>query len=87
MIDDKTKQEAIENRKISKILQDKYGANRLLIGKSNGMIFFDLPDDPKIFAELIKKLMMSLVIRNLDEHIHALAEEMEKLMPSDNNLN
>ena len=87
MIDDKTKQEAIEGRKISKILQDKYGSNRLLIGKSNGMIFFDIPDDPKVFAELIKKMFMALAVRDLDDHIHALAEEMEKLLPSDKDLN
>ena len=72
---------------ISKQLQDLYGSNRIVIGKAGEKIYFDLPDDPKEFAELIKKLMMSLVIRNLDEHIHALAEEMEKLMPSDNDLN
>ena len=72
---------------ISKQLQDLYGSNRIVIGKAGEKIYFDLPDDPKVFAELIKKLMMSLVIRNLDEHIHALAEEMEKLMPSDNDLN
>ena len=87
MTDKKAEKEATEGRKISKMLQDKYGANRLLIGKSNGMIFFDIPDDPKVFAELIKKMFMALALRDLDDHIHELAKAMEELMPSDNQLN
>ena len=62
--------------KISKQLQDLYGNNRIVIGKADGQIYFDLPDDPKVFAHLIKRMFQALAVREMDEHI----DELEKVM-------
>lgn len=65
---------------ISKQLQDLYGPNRIVIGKAGGKIYFDLPDDPEVFAELIKKMFLALAIRDMGDHLHALAEAMEQIV-------
>lgn len=76
-----------KNTKISKMLQEEYGSNRIIIGKGDGNIYFDIPDNPEVFAELIKKMLMALALRNMDDHIHELAEAIEELVPSDNEVN
>ena len=65
---------------ISKQLQDLYGPNRIVIGKAGGKIYFDLPDDPEVFAHLIKRLFMALAVRDMGDHIHALARQMEDII-------
>lgn len=65
---------------ISKQLQDLYGSNRIVIGKAKGKIYFDLPDDPAVFANLIKKMFMAMAVREMGEHIQALAQAMEEII-------
>lgn len=65
---------------ISKQLQDLYGPNRIVIGKAGGKIYFDLPDDPEVFAELIKKMIIVMVKNDLDDHIDALSEAIQQTM-------
>ena len=65
---------------ISKQLQDLYGPNRIVIGKADGNIYFDLPDDPEVFAHLIKRMFQALAVRDMGEHLHALAEAMEEII-------
>lgn len=65
---------------ISKQLQDLYGSNRIVIGKAKGKIYLDLPDDPEVFAHLIKKMLMAMAVREMDEHIQALAQAMEEII-------
>lgn len=63
---------------ISKQLQDLYGPNRIVIGKADGNIYFDLPDDPEVFAYLIKRMFMALAVRGMDEHIEALTNSLRE---------
>ena len=65
---------------ISKQLQDLYGPNRIVIGKAGEKIYFDLPDDPEVFAHLIKRMFQALAVRDMDDHLHALAQQMEQLI-------
>lgn len=65
---------------ISKQLQDLYGSNRIVIGKAGGKIYFDLPDDPEVFGELIKKMIIVLVNNHLDDHIDALSDAIQHIM-------
>ena len=65
---------------ISKQLQDLYGPNRIVIGKTGEKIYFDLPDSPEVFAHLITRLFMALSVRDMGDHLHALAEAMEEII-------
>lgn len=65
---------------ISKQLQDLYGPNRIVIGKAGDKIYFDLPDSPEVFAHLIKRMFQALAVRDMGDHLHALAEQMEEMI-------
>jgi hypothetical protein len=65
---------------ISKQLQDLYGPNRIVIGKAGEKIYFDLPDSPEVFAHLIKRMFQALAVRDMGDHLHALAEAMEEMI-------
>ena len=65
---------------ISKQLQDLYGNNRIVIGKAGEKIYFDLPDDPEVFAHLIKRMFQALAVRDMGDHLHALAQQMEEMI-------
>ena len=58
---------------ISKQLQDLYGPN-------GEKIYFDLPDSPEVFAHLIKRMFQALAVRDMGDHLHALAEAMEEMI-------
>ena len=68
---------------ISKQLQELYGNNRIVIGKADGQIYFDLPDDPKVFAHLIKRMFEALAVREMDSHIEALFAAVDELFQAD----
>lgn len=65
---------------ISKQLQDLYGPNRIVIGKAGEKIYFDLPDSPEVFAHLIKRMFQALAVRDMGDHLHALAQQMEEMI-------
>ena len=65
---------------ISKQLQDLYGPNCIVIGKAGDKIYFDLPDDPEVFAHLIKRMFMALAVRDMGDHIAALTRQMEDII-------
>mgnify|MGYP006992101684 FL=1 len=65
---------------ISKQLQDLYGPNRIVIGKAGEKIYFDLPDDPAVFAHLIQRMFMALAVRDMGDHLSALAQQMEEMI-------
>lgn len=67
-----------KHREISKMLQDLYGSNRIVVGKSGSKIYFDLPDDPYVFAHLVKKMLMAVGERGMEAHYDALTASLRE---------
>ena len=65
---------------ISKQLQEVYGNNRIVIGRSDGVTFVDIPDDPEVFADLMARLFATISKNDLNGHIQAFEDRLSKLI-------
>ena len=69
---------------ISMRLQETFGDKRIVIGRTDGMTYIDIPDDPETFADLMMRLFMTLGMENINGHIKALHDTLDDLQAKAN---